>query len=113
MPEPHIAEAILDSVKWTRIAAVVGKEAGDNIDLQWMSEAFAELLGVTNSGENLREELLSDPLLAIAAKARVHSEPVKTLVISLPDTSIPVEVSTAVSSADRNYWASVVSDTRS
>ena len=112
-PEQHIAEAILDSVRWTRIAAVVGKEAGENIDLQWMSEAFAELLGVTNSGESLRGELLSDPLLAIASKARVHSGPVKALVTSLTDTSIPVEVSAATSSSEHNYWAAVVSDTRS
>jgi two-component system cell cycle sensor histidine kinase/response regulator CckA len=112
-PELPIAEAILDSVRWTRIAAVVGKEAGDSIDLQWMSEAFAELLGVTNSGESLRRELLSDPLLSIAAKARIHTGPVKTLVTSLTDTLIPVEVSGAVSSSERTYWAAVVSDTRS
>jgi PAS domain S-box-containing protein len=112
-PELPIAEAILNSVKWTHIAAVVGKESGDGIDLQWMSEAFAGLLGVTNSGESLRGELLSDPLLSIAAEARRHTGPVKSLVPSLTDTSIPVEVSGAVSSSERNYWAAVVSDTRS
>ncbi len=113
VPGLQIAEAILDSVKWTHIAAVVGKGAGDSIELQWMSEAFAELLGVTNSGETLREELLTDPLLSIASKSRDHTGPVKTLVTSLADTSIPVEVSGAVSSSERNYWAAVVSDTRS
>ncbi len=110
---PNIAEAILDSVSWTHIAAVVAKDAGESFDLQWMSDAFAELLGITNSGESMRGELLRDPLLTIASDARLQSQPVKTLVTSPADTAIPVEVSAAASCSERNCWAAVVSDTRS
>ena len=113
MPESNIAEAILNSARWTHVAAIVGQGAGESIELHWMSEAFAELVGITNSGESLRGELLRDPLLTIAASARLQFEPVKALVTSLTDTAIPVEVSAAVSSSMSNCWAAVISDTRS
>ena len=113
VPVLEIAEAILDSVKWTHIAAVIGKGEAENLELQWMSEAFAQLLGVANNGESLRGELLRDPLLTIAANACHHSGPVKALVTSLTETDTPVEVSAALSESEQKYWAAIVADTRS
>jgi PAS domain S-box-containing protein len=112
IPDPIIAEAILNSVKWTNIAAVVGENVDGAIDLRWMSEAFAELLNVSNTGQCLRGELLRDPLLEIASSAYLHSEPVKALAGSPTETEIPVEIYAATSSSAPNCWAAVVSDTR-
>ena len=111
--EPHIAEAILNSVAGTHIAAVVGKDVGDKSEVQWMSRPFAELLGTSAGSETVPVELAHDPLFKFASDARRQSQPASTVVKSLADPAIPVEIATAVSPVQREYWAAIVSDARS
>ena len=110
--EPQIAEAILNSVASTHIAAVVGRDAGEKSELQWMSQPMAELLGVSANAKTMPTELVGDPLLQFAAHARHGSQPTGTVVPSLAEPAIPVEVATAVSPVQGEYWAAIVTDAR-